>query len=382
MPNYGQKDYWDNRYGEDRVPFDWLFEYKEVQPLIEYLIPDKSEELLCIGCGNAPFSPDLTSVGGYTNVLNTDISPVVIEQQQKKFPQQRWIVQDILDTKMSDNSVTCVIDKSLVDTLLCCTASEPIVEKMMSEIWRIMAPGARFISFSLHPIEEIVKKYEGQEWRVAFYHIRSNRWGRGKNRKRSTSHSMIVCDKPFKTEEGPRSLSPTSVIRDSTHGKGKNGDKLTTPASAVHQGDHTGAASLVWTPFETVQRYREPPSHNMVMKGLILNNAEDKELQESVHPIIFQSAIKLSTTDSLLYSIYNALAESSESMPSPEADELKAIAFLKGHFNDWKKEEVAKALLTSGESIDGHDDESGDETVIKGLEKGEPGVYSSNSSID
>lgn len=97
MPNYGEAEYWDKRYESEKVgsytfqenivikyeklfscnssncesnksntyyrtqdsPFDWLFDYSELSPIIEYLLPDKEELTLLIGCGNAPFSPDL-----------------------------------------------------------------------------------------------------------------------------------------------------------------------------------------------------------------------------------------------------------------------------------------------------------------------------------
>jgi hypothetical protein len=59
MPNYGDCEYWDKRYSDDTCPFDWLFDYKELQSNIEYLIPDKDSKILVVGCGNAPFSPDL-----------------------------------------------------------------------------------------------------------------------------------------------------------------------------------------------------------------------------------------------------------------------------------------------------------------------------------
>jgi ubiquinone/menaquinone biosynthesis C-methylase UbiE len=120
MPNYGEKDYWDVRYGEDDAPFDWLFDFIELKAIIEYLLPDRGEELLLIGCGNAPFSPDLASLGGYTNIWNTDISPIVIRQQKEKYPDQRWEVMDVLEMPIPNASVPVIVDKSLVDTLLCC----------------------------------------------------------------------------------------------------------------------------------------------------------------------------------------------------------------------------------------------------------------------
>jgi hypothetical protein len=60
MPNYGDATYWNQRYEEDKdSPFDWLFDFSELQEIIEYLVPQKDLKTLLVGSGNAPFSPDL-----------------------------------------------------------------------------------------------------------------------------------------------------------------------------------------------------------------------------------------------------------------------------------------------------------------------------------
>lgn len=80
MPNYGDAKYvymctvhahyvlynivnryWDERYASDLGgPFDWLFEYKDVQPVIHQLIP-KDADILMVGAGSANFSRDMYS---------------------------------------------------------------------------------------------------------------------------------------------------------------------------------------------------------------------------------------------------------------------------------------------------------------------------------
>jgi hypothetical protein len=41
------------------TPYDWLFSYQDVKEVIEHLLPDKNAKALLVGCGNAPFSPDM-----------------------------------------------------------------------------------------------------------------------------------------------------------------------------------------------------------------------------------------------------------------------------------------------------------------------------------
>jgi hypothetical protein len=143
MPNYGDTTYWNQRYEEDKdSPFDWLFDFSELQEIIEYLLPQKNLKTLLVGSGNAPFSPDLWawtcfafdianliyshlfhrySKGKYTNLINIDLSSVAINTQAEKYPEQQWMVMDVLNMTFPDNYFPVVLDKSLVDTLLCYT---------------------------------------------------------------------------------------------------------------------------------------------------------------------------------------------------------------------------------------------------------------------
>ncbi len=60
MPDYGSVKYWNRRYGtEVDSPFDWLFSFEDLKETLEYLLPDKNEEILLVGSGNAPLSPDM-----------------------------------------------------------------------------------------------------------------------------------------------------------------------------------------------------------------------------------------------------------------------------------------------------------------------------------
>jgi ubiquinone/menaquinone biosynthesis C-methylase UbiE len=59
------------------------------------------------------------SIGGYNRLVNIDLSSVVIKQQASKYPEQIWKVANALNMDFPDSSFPVVIDKSLIDTLLC-----------------------------------------------------------------------------------------------------------------------------------------------------------------------------------------------------------------------------------------------------------------------
>lgn len=58
-------------------------------------------------------------IGNYNKLVNIDLSSVVINQQAAKYPQQIWKVMNALNMDYPDNFFPVVIDKSLIDTLLC-----------------------------------------------------------------------------------------------------------------------------------------------------------------------------------------------------------------------------------------------------------------------
>ncbi len=158
------------------------------------------EEILMVGCGNAPLSPDMCKAG-YKNLWNTDISPVVIDQMRDEFPDQKWDVMDAMDTKLKNNSIKYIIDKSLIDTLMCASESKTQLKKLMDEMFRILTVDSIFITFSLHSPEEVVQYFEPEEidatyhWKTDYYRVKSSRWNETDNRRTSVCHTLIVCKK-------------------------------------------------------------------------------------------------------------------------------------------------------------------------------------------
>lgn len=208
MPDYGKAKYWDDRYSNEingtinamSEPFDWLFDYAELSQILEGLLHDKNGEILLIGAGNAPFSSDLYSLGGYKNLVNMDLSPVAMDMQRALYPSQQWIVMDVLDMTFADGSVHTLIDKSLIDTLLCYNNAHAKTGKMISEVYRVLSPGSRYITFSLHSPDEVMAYMAPElgytQWRMSAFRIRSSRWSRSDSKRRAAvAYTMVVCDK-------------------------------------------------------------------------------------------------------------------------------------------------------------------------------------------
>ena len=85
MPNYGDPQYWEDRYkNQTGKTFDWLEDYETLKSMIyEYKLDKKEAKILMLGCGNAEMSEDMYD-DGFLNIYNIDISENVIVQMNER----------------------------------------------------------------------------------------------------------------------------------------------------------------------------------------------------------------------------------------------------------------------------------------------------------
>ncbi|THU47417.1 hypothetical protein C4D60_Mb09t15270 [Musa balbisiana] len=167
--DYGEPSYWDQRYRQYPEPFDWYQKYQSLAPLFDLYLR-RSHRLLLVGCGNSGllslrprllFPPPPTdssrfasetacsldgSLGesmfndGYQDVVNIDVSSIVIEAMQKKHmdkPGLKYIKVDVRDMDpFQSNSFDAVIDKGTLDSLMCGHNALPNATKMLQEVGR------------------------------------------------------------------------------------------------------------------------------------------------------------------------------------------------------------------------------------------------------
>ena len=97
MSEYGQIEYWEERYTRDPEPFDWYQRYSGIKDIISENIRQESK-ILNVGCGNSRLSEEMFD-DGYHNQMNIDISNVVIKAMQEKYkdkgPNFKYLVADI-----------------------------------------------------------------------------------------------------------------------------------------------------------------------------------------------------------------------------------------------------------------------------------------------
>ena len=135
MPNYGDPQYWEDRYKESSGKvFEWLEDFTAIESLITQLLQEtpvysgeseewkKSCKILNLGCGNSTIAEDLYDKG-FVQTYNMDISTEVIKQMSErnaeKRPHLQWAVMDVRDMTYDTGMFDMIIDKSTIDAILC-----------------------------------------------------------------------------------------------------------------------------------------------------------------------------------------------------------------------------------------------------------------------
>jgi ubiquinone/menaquinone biosynthesis C-methylase UbiE len=151
MPNYGDPKYWDERYSEQEgSTFDWLENYTALKTYLEPMLPGPEALILVLGCGNAEFSENMYD-DGYHNIVNIDISQVVIDQMQARNSTREgmsFLLMDVRKLEFPDNTFDLAIDKSTIDALLCGEQSFLNVALMTREVQRVLKVGGYYAAIS------------------------------------------------------------------------------------------------------------------------------------------------------------------------------------------------------------------------------------------
>ena len=106
---------------------------------------------------------------GYENITNIDFSNKAISQMEdrcrSKYPKLIFKMMDVTDMKdFETGTFNTVIDKGTLDSIMCSDTPIPSSEKMISEIYRVLAPGGRYICITYGDPEHRKKYFENLQW--------------------------------------------------------------------------------------------------------------------------------------------------------------------------------------------------------------------------
>lgn len=168
---YGGGAYWDNRYEDRTCNFDWFFTYQAVGTLIRQVLgPARGLPCLHVGCGNSTIQEGMVE-DGWVDVVNVDISSVVIHQMQIQhgaFPALHYQVVDCRSMhQFQDQTFGSIVDKGTLDAVACAPGGSHDVLQYLKEVERVLKPGGVFLLVSLGAPtarQSVVKGPPGSEW--------------------------------------------------------------------------------------------------------------------------------------------------------------------------------------------------------------------------
>jgi len=194
---YSKEDYWKQRYEVEIVAgtgdYDWYgqlsFEdfWLEARPLLEAQLsgvaPDQAQ-LLQIGAGNSSWSvalaEHLSTMGG--TVLSTDIDEAVVEHMKEHtagVAGLSWAVMDCTSLPLEAGAVSMVLDKAVVDALICAETLSQAVHTLC-EAHRVLRQGGVFLvvsaSLTSSDIQRLMEEAEAEQgcrWMLKTIPLRS-----------------------------------------------------------------------------------------------------------------------------------------------------------------------------------------------------------------
>lgn len=150
---FSTTEYWDQRYAKAENSFDWFGTWNSgtalrIKPTVEPWLPTQVSSVLNIGCGNSRLAEELYN-DGYGNIMNIDISQVLIDKMRRNFAEHaglKFKQMDITHMTFADDSFDVIFDKGTLDALY--TGDAELVKLAVPHIFRVLKPGGLFVSMS------------------------------------------------------------------------------------------------------------------------------------------------------------------------------------------------------------------------------------------
>mmetsp|Transcript_18028 Transcript_18028/g.30167 ORF Transcript_18028/g.30167 Transcript_18028/m.30167 type:complete len:278 (-) Transcript_18028:278-1111(-) len=159
--NYNRIHFWDQRYLDDLEPFEWFYPYEQFAEIVNERVA-KEARILDAGCGNSELILNLAD-DGFTDITGVDWSRVVIDQLKtrcKDYDEIQLKCLNMQDTNLPKDSYDCIIDKGLLDSIICNMQSTTAVANYITEVERLLVEDGIFIVISMGTPDERLKYIE------------------------------------------------------------------------------------------------------------------------------------------------------------------------------------------------------------------------------
>jgi SAM-dependent methyltransferase len=125
----------------------------------------KEAKILDAGCGNSELILNLAD-DGYTNITGIDWSRVVIDQLKTRcedYPEIDLHCLNMQDTNLPKDHFDCIIDKGLLDSIVCNMQSGSSVANYIKEVERLLVDDGILIIISLGAPDDRLKYIENYD---------------------------------------------------------------------------------------------------------------------------------------------------------------------------------------------------------------------------
>lgn len=203
MLNYSSKSYWDERYKIlNTRTYDWLEDYDNLRKFFLNLNIPKEANILNVGSGTSQLSEKMYD-DGYTNNYNIDISLESLYIMKKRNdgirPKLNYIQMNAKKMYYGNNFFDVVIDKGLLDTILCGENALVEASKLTKEITRVLKPNGIYILISFGSPKERLKhlQWDYLDYDIEVYDIKNFY----EDITKKSTHYIYLCRKQDDADE-------------------------------------------------------------------------------------------------------------------------------------------------------------------------------------
>ncbi|GLC49733.1 hypothetical protein PLESTB_000280800 [Pleodorina starrii] len=172
VPQYGECEYWDERYSREPASFDWYQGFGGLQSILQLAFPLHAT-ILQVGVGSSRLQEDMARAG-WRHIINVDYSRVVVDHMSELHKGVRALEYRVADVRNMPEFVDCsfegVLDKGTLDAVLCGEHSAKHAAAMLSECYRVLKPGCPLMLVTYgDPASRLPYLEEIVGWNVVVY---------------------------------------------------------------------------------------------------------------------------------------------------------------------------------------------------------------------
>ena len=164
--------YYYNRDYSEKRRYEWYLSYPDFSHLVSKVVL-REDKILHVGAGTSSkillidLSFDMEK-DGYSNIVSTDISDNCIEFMNERVKTKgknlSYLKSNVTNMNFENESFDVVVEKGLLDSLLCKENGIADAEQMIKEIYRVLGKRGRYLSIS-HSSERSVH-FKCQTWDI------------------------------------------------------------------------------------------------------------------------------------------------------------------------------------------------------------------------